>query len=67
MAASLAKGMMLEELIDFETRYDRSLADRYLVVSLCQYDARRFPGVGILQALRCYRDTFQFPLARFLS
>lgn len=67
MAALLTKGMSLEALIEFETRYDRSLADRYPVLSLCQYDARRFPGVGILQALKCHRDTFRLPLARFLS
>ncbi len=67
MAASLALGMTLEDLLAFEARYDQFLADRFPVVSLCQNDARRFPGVGILGALKCHRDTFQFPLARFLS
>lgn len=67
MAASLSKGMLLEDLIAFEARYEQSLADQYPVVSLCQYDARKFPGVGVLQALKCHRDTFRYPLARFLS
>jgi len=67
MAASLSKGMTLDDLMAFEAQYDQFLADRFPVVSLCQYDARKFPGIGILQALKCHRDTFRFPLARFLS
>ncbi len=67
MAASLGKGMTVADMMAFEVQYDQFLAARYPVVSLCQYDARQFPGVGILQALKCHRDTFRFPLARFLS
>ncbi len=50
------------DLMAFEARYDQFLADRFPVVRLCQYDARLFPGVEIVGALRCHRDTFQFPL-----
>lgn len=67
MAASLGKGMSLDDMMAFEARYDQFLADSFPVVSLCQYDARQFPGVGIIGALKCHRDTFRFPLARFLS
>ncbi len=67
MAASLGKGMTVDDMMAFEMQYDQFLAARYPVVSLCQYDARQFPGVGVLGALKCHRDTFRFPLARFLS
>lgn len=67
MSALLATGMPLDDLLRFEARYDQSLADQFPVVSLCQYDARQFPGVGILNALKCHRDTFRYPLARFLN
>jgi transcriptional repressor of dcmA and dcmR len=48
-------------------RFDQYLAHTYPVISLCQYDARRFSGVGLLGALKTHRDTFDFPLPRFLA
>lgn len=67
MAWSLDKGMRPEELRDFEMRFDQYLAHAYPVISLCQYDARRFSGVGFLSALKTHQDTFDFPLPRFLA
>jgi excisionase family DNA binding protein len=67
MAWSLDKGMTPEELQDFEMRFDQYLAHAYPVISLCQYDARRFSGVGLLGALKTHQDTFDFPLPRFLA
>lgn len=67
MAWALDRGLSINELIDFELRYNQFLAHRFPVVSLCQYDARRFSGVAILDALKCHEDTFKYPLGRFLS
>lgn len=67
MAWALHKGMSIKELNDFETRYNQSLAHRFPVVSLCQYDARKFSGVAVLNALKCHDDTFQYPLTHFLG
>lgn len=67
MAWSLSQGMKLEELVDFEMRYDQFLAQRFPVVSFCQYDTRRFSGVGVLKALKCHKDVFRHPVERFLS
>lgn len=66
MAWALDKGLGVAELIDFELRYNQFLAHQFPVVSLCQYDARRFSGVAILDALKCHEDTFNYPLGRFL-
>ena len=67
MVWSLEKGMNVDELMAFEERYNHSLAKQFAVVSLCQYDARRFAGTEILNALRTHEDTFQFPLSRFIG
>jgi transcriptional repressor of dcmA and dcmR len=67
MTWALDAGMALEDLFRFETLYDQQLARRYPVVSLCQYDVRRFSGSDVLNALRCHPDTFHYPLSRFLG
>lgn len=66
MAWVLDKGLGEADLADFEMRYDRTIARRYPLVSLCQYDARRFDGSGILHAMACHTDTHTLPLSRFL-
>ena len=60
-------GMDLGNLLDFERRYHQVLARRFPVVTICQYDARQFTGVSILQVLRIHEDTFRYPLGRFLN
>ncbi len=67
MAWSSYQGLDRDELVEFEMKYTHSLARRFPVVSLCQYDARRFSGVDVLHALKCHEDTFRYPLPRFLN
>lgn len=67
MAWALDRGLGIDELIDFELRFNQFLAHQFPVVSLCQYDARRFSGVAILDTLKCHDDTFKYPLGRFLN
>lgn len=67
MAWFLERGMSLDELTEFEMRFNQFLAHSYPVISLCQYDARKFSGVGILHAIQCHEDTFNLPLSRFLA
>ncbi|MEX2479325.1 MAG: MEDS domain-containing protein [Gammaproteobacteria bacterium] len=67
MAGFIAAGASLAALIEFEHRFDRELAHRYPVVSLCQYDARAFSGVAVLEALGCHGDLFEYPLRQFLG
>ena len=45
---------------EYETAYS-TIAKRYPVVTLCQYDARYFSGVELVGALRAHPDTFQHP------
>lgn len=67
MAWTLHKNIALEELNNFEVRYNNGLGKRFPVISLCQYDARVFSGQAILGALKCHDDTFHYPLTHFLG
>ncbi|MBI3375374.1 MAG: MEDS domain-containing protein [Betaproteobacteria bacterium] len=67
MVWAVEQELGVDELIDFELRYNRFLAHQFPVASLCQYDARKFSGVAILDALKCHEDTFSYPLGRFLN
>lgn len=66
MAWFLDQGLSGDELVNFETRYDRQIGHSYPIISLCLYDARRFSGIEILHALKSHADTFDLPLSRFL-
>jgi transcriptional repressor of dcmA and dcmR len=56
-----------ESFAHYESTYDQAIARRYPVVTLCAYDARRFTGLGLLEALKAHRDTFRYPLERALA
>ena len=48
-------------LARYETGYASTIAKRYPVVTLCQYDVRRFAGPDILSALQAHPDTLTHP------
>jgi transcriptional repressor of dcmA and dcmR len=66
MAWHRTQGVPFDELMGFEARYDQ-LAHRFPVISLCQYDVRHLSGLEVLSALKSHRDTFRYPVARFLG
>lgn len=63
----LAKEVSGEELLEYETGYDQRIARRFPVVTLCQYDVRRFSSIAVLDALKAHRDSFQYPAERVLA
>jgi excisionase family DNA binding protein len=67
MAAFLEVGASLEALLDFEASFERGLAHKYPVVSLCQYDVSKFSGVAVLRALEVHSDLCNYPLRYFLG
>lgn len=67
MAWVLSKNISIAQLQTFEMQYNAGLGKRFPVVSLCQYDARLFSGSGVLGALKCHDDLFDYPLAHFLG
>ena len=56
-----------EKFAEYEATYDLVIARRYPVVTLCAYDARRFSGIDVLDALKAHRDTFRYPLEKALA
>ena len=54
-----AEVLSWEDVLAYEAEYDRKIASRFPVVTLCQYDVRRFSSVAILEALKLHRTNFQ--------
>ena len=57
----------LEELLEYERRFEEDVARRFPVVTSCQYDVRAFSAVSILNAFKLHRDTFRYPSERLLA
>jgi len=55
------------ELCEYEEEYERHLARRFKVVTLCLYDVRSFKGGSLLDALKTHHDTFRYPPRRWLG
>ena len=54
-----------EEMLDYEVAYD-SLCKRFPVMTLCQYDVRKFDGQTTFGALLAHPDLFTKRIADFL-
>jgi len=67
MAWFLSKNLSTKELCEFESKYNNGLGHQFPVVSICQYDVRKFSAKDVVGALRCHEDTFLYPLGRFLG
>ena len=65
MTWCLALGMTYDDLFAYEARYNREIAHRFSLVSVCQYDVREFSGAAVLNALKCHEDTFNYSLSPF--
>ena len=56
-----------QELIAYEQEFERRIAHRFPLVTMCQYDVRLFPGPVIIDALRAHPDCFRHPPERILA
>jgi len=55
------------QMIELELEFERLIVPRFPVVAICAYDARKFSGVELLEALRDHEDTRKFPIGRTLA
>lgn len=55
------------QLFELEAEIDDRVIRKFPVAILCVYDARKFSGVELLNALKTHRDTFRYPLGRALA
>jgi excisionase family DNA binding protein len=56
-----------EEMVELEVGFERLIVPQFPVVALCVYDARKFTGVELLDALKDHDDTFKFPIGRTIA
>jgi len=56
-----------KQMIKLEVGFERLIVPRFPVVALCIYDARKFTGVELLDALKDHDDTFKIPIGRMLA
>jgi excisionase family DNA binding protein len=56
-----------EEMIELEVGFERLIVPRFPVVAICAYDARKFTGVELLNALKDHDDTFRYPMGRTIA
>jgi excisionase family DNA binding protein len=56
-----------KQMIQLEVGFERLIVPRFPVVALCAYDARKFTGVELLDALKDHDDTFRIPMGRTLA
>jgi excisionase family DNA binding protein len=54
------------EMMSYEAAYNM-LANRFPIVTLCQYDVREFDGETIFQAIRTHPDLYSHHLGSFLN
>jgi excisionase family DNA binding protein len=54
-----------KEMLRFEQAYD-VMCRRYPVAAICQYDAREFDGLAMLQVLKAHPDLFEHRFGAFL-
>jgi len=56
-----------KQMIKLEVEFERLLVPRFPVVALCAYDARRFTGLELLDALKDHNDAYELPMGRSLA
>jgi hypothetical protein len=56
-----------KQMVELELGFERLIVSRFPVVAICAYDARKFTGVELLDALRDHDDTRKVPIGRTLA
>lgn len=62
----LMRGKPIENSLRYEEDYDTNLAQRFPLVTLCQYDARRHSGLELLEVYKRHGAMFRYPRERLL-
>jgi transcriptional repressor of dcmA and dcmR len=56
-----------KQMIKLEVGFERAIIPRWPVVALCTYDARKFSGVELLDALKDHNDAYNLPIGEMLA
>lgn len=63
----LARQAPFSAVLAYEQDYDRVIARRFPVTTLCLHDVRRLSGLDTAQLLRCHGDGFRYPVEHLVS
>jgi transcriptional repressor of dcmA and dcmR len=63
----LRQHVSARQMVELELGFERLLVPRYPLIAICAYDARKFSGVELLDALRDHEDTRRVPLGPTLA
>jgi excisionase family DNA binding protein len=66
-ASAFIQAASRKELLEYEAEYDRRIAHRFPVVTMCQYDVRQFSGMFVVNALMAHPDCFGQSAERILA
>ena len=66
-AGAFIQAASRKELFEYEAEYDRRIAHRFPVVTMCQYDVRQFSGMLVVNALMAHPDCFGQSAERILA
>jgi transcriptional repressor of dcmA and dcmR len=66
-ASAFVQAASRDELLEYEAEYDRRIAHRFPVVTMCQYDVRQFSGMLVVHALLAHPDCFGQSAERILA
>ena len=64
---ALGRRSTIEEVLEYEAEFDRTVSRRFPVTTLCQYDARTLSGVEAARLLRLHGDVFRHPVDHLVS
>ena len=56
-----------KQMVELELGLERLIVPRFPVEAICAYDARKFSGLELLDALRDHEDTRKVPIGRTLA
>jgi excisionase family DNA binding protein len=56
-----------KQMVELELGFERLIVPRFPVMAICAYDARKFTGVELLDALRDHEDMDRVPIGRTLA
>jgi excisionase family DNA binding protein len=65
--AFLRTGASQEQLMAYEQEFERRIAHRFPLITMCQYDVRRLSGPIIIDSLKAHPDCFRHPPERILA
>ena len=63
---SFSAAVARREVLEYEAGFD-VVGRRFSVVTLCEYDVRRFSSLDLLNVLKLHEDTFRYPVDRLLA